>query len=107
MAAADKFPPGGVGGVLSEQITATAQQAGIDVTVEVTRFGEDHTVQYIYRGITVGVSAKSMCQKLFMSFWDPVEELHKVFSLIPLYYYLLMLLSIHYFINYIHAVLVG
>ena len=40
------FPSGGVGGALSEQITATAQQAGIDITVEVTRFGEDHTVQY-------------------------------------------------------------
>jgi hypothetical protein len=47
VATAGDFPPGGVGSALSDQITATARDAGIEVTVEVTRFGEYHTVWYI------------------------------------------------------------
>jgi hypothetical protein len=38
VATAGDFPPGGVGSALSDQITATARDAGIEVTVEVTRF---------------------------------------------------------------------
>ena len=53
-----EFPPGGVGGALSEQITATAQEAGIDVNVEVTRFGEYHTVRYYCVWNTMGVQQK-------------------------------------------------
>ena len=40
VAAENEFPPGGVGTALTDQITATAQAAGIVVTVQVTRFGK-------------------------------------------------------------------
>ena len=40
LAAENDFPAVDVGGALSDQITTTALAAGIEVTVEVTRFGE-------------------------------------------------------------------
>ena len=40
VAAENEFPSGGVGGALTDQIASTAEAAGINVTVQVTRFGE-------------------------------------------------------------------
>ena len=47
VAAENEFPPGGVGTALTDQITATAQAAGIVVTVQVTRFGKYKLIKYI------------------------------------------------------------
>ena len=35
-----ELPSGGVGGALANQIDVTAEAAGIEVTVQVTRFGQ-------------------------------------------------------------------
>ena len=40
VAAAGDVPQGGIGGALTNQISETAQAAGIQVEVEVTRYGE-------------------------------------------------------------------
>ena len=44
MAAADgEIPSGGIGDALANQITETADASGIQVTVEVTRYGKTYS----------------------------------------------------------------